>query len=254
MLVKVLASGSEGNCTFIKTKNKKILIDLGMNNKYITSKLDELGVKPSEIDYVFITHTHSDHTGAMKQFFKNNSPFVFLDNKALSELECLENYPNLNFDDGVLNFGDIEVESFRTSHDAPGSRGYIVREGDVSCVYITDTGYVKDRLFKKLSNHSVYIFESNHDIELLMHGKYPPWLKRRVRGDEGHLSNNQCAFYLSRLIGPNTKKIILAHLSKENNSEELALATLKESFKDNEIDFDDILVAKQKEVVGCEVK
>ena len=87
-----------------------------------------------------------------------------------------------------------------------------------------------------------------------MHGKYPPWLKRRVRGDEGHLSNNQCAFYLSRLIGPNTKKIILAHLSKENNSEELALATLKESFSDNEIMFDDILIAKQKEVVGCEVK
>ena len=77
MLVSVLASGSEGNCTLIKTKNKNILIDLGMNNKYIVSKLAELDIKASEIDYVFITHTHSDHTGAMKQFFKKNQPLVF---------------------------------------------------------------------------------------------------------------------------------------------------------------------------------
>ena len=253
MLVAVLASGSEGNCTYIQTKDKKILIDLGMNNKYITTKLEELGVTPDEIDYLLITHTHSDHIGAMKQFFKKHSPFVFVDEAAMKELDFISDYENLCHDDGVLEFGSISIEPFRTSHDAPGARGYIIREEDKSCVYITDTGYIKDRLFKKLSNHTIYIFESNHDIELLMHGRYPSWLKRRVRGDEGHLSNNQAAFYLSKLIGPDTKKVILAHLSKENNSEELALATVLEGLKDNEVDFSDIEIAKQREKIECEV-
>lgn len=254
MKVTVLASGSEGNATLIQTSKKNILIDLGMNNKYITTKLEEVNLLPSEIDYVLITHGHTDHTGAMKQFFKKNSPFLFVDKEVMKDISFMEDYANISFDDGLLNFGDIEIETFRTSHDAPGSRGYIVREGDISCVYITDTGYVKDKLFTKLSNHSVYIFESNHDIELLMHGKYPSWLKRRIRADEGHLSNNQCAFYLSKFIGPKTKKVFLAHLSKENNSPELALSTVREGLHNNNVLFDDIEIALQNEKVGCEIR
>lgn len=253
MLVSVLASGSEGNSTFIQTKNKKILIDLGMNNKYITTKLAELNVLPSEIDYVFITHTHSDHTGAMKQFFKKNSPIVFLAEEMMGELPFLEDYPNLCFDKGPFNFDSLVVEPFKTSHDAPGSRGYIIKEDDSSFVYVTDTGYINHRLFDKLYNHTIYVFESNHDIELLMHGKYPSWLKARIRGDKGHLSNNQCAFYLSKLIGPDTKEVVLAHLSKENNDPELALETVKEGLKENDVTFDKIIVATQKERTDCVV-
>lgn len=251
MLVSVLASGSEGNCTFIQTKNKKILIDLGMNNKYITSKLAEIDVLPSEIDYVFITHTHADHTGAMKTFFKNNTPFVFLDEKMLPELEFLNDYPNLCFDNSTLNFDGLTVEILKTSHDAPGSRAYIFREDDSSVVYITDTGYINQKYFDKLTNLSLYIFESNHDVEMLMHGKYPSWLKARIRNDEGHLSNNQCAFYLSKFIGPNTKEVVLAHISKENNTPEIALDTLKSSLSENNINFNNIIVAKQGERTDC---
>lgn len=251
MLVSVLASGSEGNSTFIQTKNKKILIDIGMNNKYIVSKLAELNVSPSEIDYVFITHTHADHTGAMKVFFKNNNPYVFLDEKMMSELDFLCDYPNLCFDKGPLYFDTLMVEIFKTSHDAPGSRGYIFKEEGESFVYVTDTGYINHKLFDQLSNHSLYVFESNHDVEMLMHGRYPAWLKKRVRSDEGHLSNQQSAFYLTKLIGPNTKEVVLAHLSKENNDPELAVSTLKESLKQNHIEFDNIKIAKQRERVDC---
>lgn len=251
MLVSVLASGSEGNCTFIQTATKKILIDIGMNNKYIVSKLAELNVSPADIDYVFITHTHADHTGAMKVFFKSNTPMVFLDERMLPELEFLSNYPNLCFDKGPLNFDTLTVEIIKTSHDAPGSRGYIFKENNESAVYITDTGYINHKLFDRLSNHSIYIFESNHDVEMLMHGKYPAWLKARVRGDEGHLSNQQSAFYLSKFIGPKTKEVILAHISKENNDPELAIDTLKEALKENNIEFNNIVVAKQRERVDC---
>ncbi len=251
MLVSVLASGSEGNCTFIQTKNKKILIDLGMNNKYITSKLAEINVLPTDIDYVFITHTHADHTGAMKVFFKNNKPFVFLDERMLPEIDFMNDYPNLCFDSGVLNFDGLSVEILKTSHDAPGSRAYIFREDNSSVVYITDTGYINQRYFDKLTNLSLYIFESNHDVEMLMHGRYPSWLKARIRNDEGHLSNNQCAFYLSKFIGPNTKEVVLAHISKENNTPEIALDTLKSSLVENNIDFNNIIVAKQRERTDC---
>lgn len=253
MLVSVLASGSEGNATFIKTKNKKILIDLGMNNKYITSKLEEIGENPDEIDYVFLTHTHKDHIGAMKVFFKKNTPIVFLDEKMLPELSFMEDYPNLIFDEGPLHFEGLTVEIIKTSHDAPGSRAYIFREDSSSCVYITDTGYINQKYFKQLSNLSLYIFESNHDVEMLMHGTYPTWLKKRIRNDEGHLSNNQCAFYLSKFIGPDTKEVILAHLSKENNDPNLAIDTLKESLIDNEIEFNNIKVAKQNERTDSDV-
>lgn len=253
MLVSVLASGSEGNCTFIQTNDKKILIDLGMNNKYIVTKLAELNVDPKEIDYVFITHTHSDHTGAMKQFFKENAPMVFLDKSMLKELPFLEDYPNLCFDDKDLEYGSLTIEIFRTSHDAPGSRGYIFKEGESSVVYVTDTGYINHRLFDKLYNHSLYIFESNHDVELLMHGRYPSWLKARIRSDHGHLSNQQSAFYLSKLIGPKTKEVVLAHLSDENNSPELALETVRNGLRENDIEFDNLIVAHQKEKTDCVV-
>lgn len=251
MLVSVLASGSEGNSTFIQTESKKILIDLGMNNKYIVEKLSELNVKPEEIDYVFITHGHSDHTGAMKTFFKNNHPLVFLDEKMMIDLPFLEDYDNLCFDKGILNFDTLNVEVFKTSHDAPGSRGYIFRENGKSAVYVTDTGYINHKLFEKLSNLNIYVFESNHDIELLMHGKYPAWLKTRIRSDEGHLSNAQSAFYLSKLIGPDTKEVVLAHLSKENNDPDLALQTVLEGLKENNVNFNNIKIAKQRERVDC---
>ena len=227
MLVSVLASGSEGNSTYINIGGKHVLIDLGMNNKYIVSKLSELNVHPSQIDYVFITHTHSDHTGAMKVFFKQNTPMVFVDEKMMVELPFLENYPNLCFDSGVMEFGSFTVEPFRTSHDAPGSRGYIFRENDKSFVYVTDTGYINHKLFDKLSNHDLYVFESNHDVEMLMEGPYPYHLKQRILKDTGHLSNEDSSKYLSHFIGNNTSCVVLAHLSETNNNEDIALCEFK---------------------------
>ena len=136
---------------------------------------------------------------------------------------------------------------FHTSHDAPASRGYIIKDGEESFVYITDTGYINQRLFKKLYNHNKYVFESNHDVELLMHGRYPQWLKSRILSDKGHLSNAQAGFYLSKIIGPDTKKIALAHLSKENNDPDVALKEVKSILKENDVKFNNFVIAKQRE-------
>lgn len=249
MLVSVLASGSEGNSTYINTGTKKILIDIGMNYKYIKEKLAEINVSPNEIDFVLITHTHKDHIGAMKTFFSHHTPYVYLDTKMLPELDFLNDYPNLVFDDNNELLDNFSLTIFKTSHDAPGARGYIIKCENESTVYVTDTGYINHKFHELLSNHTYYVFESNHDIELLMHGRYPSWLKKRVSSDLGHLSNSQAAFYLSRFVGPDTKEICLAHLSKENNDPELALSTIKDYFKENNIKFDNFIIAKQRERV-----
>lgn len=247
MLVSVLASGSKGNSTLIKTDKLNILVDVGMNLKYIKEKLEEIGVGLNEINYIFLTHTHKDHIGALSTFVKKYKPIICLGHKMLEDLDFLENYDDIVLLQDTIDLDELHVDIINTSHDTSESKGYVFTTKDSSLVYITDTGYINNKYFKKLYNKNMYIIESNHDVEMLMHGKYPKWLKQRVLSDKGHLSNQACSFYLSKLIGNNTKKVILAHLSHENNTEEIALATLKSTLKEYNIEFEDINVAKQHE-------
>ena len=247
MLVSVLASGSKGNSTLITTDRVKILIDAGKNQKYLETALNQINLSLKDIDYILITHTHADHTSALKTIVKSHKPTIVLTELMYQDLDYLKNYENILLLTDNLELEDLVIENIKTSHDTSDSRGYIVTQGNSSVVQITDTGYLNQKYFKKLQNKTIYIFESNHNIELLMHGRYPKWLKARVSSDVGHLSNESSAFYLTKLIGENTKEIILAHLSEENNTPELALETLNNEFAENNIKFNNIVVAKQEE-------
>lgn len=247
MLVSVLASGSKGNSTLITTDRVKILIDAGKNQKYLETALNQINLSLKDIDYILITHTHADHTSALKTIVKSHKPTIVLTELMYKDLDYLKNYENILLLTDNLELEDLVIENIKTSHDTSDSRGYIVTQGNSSVVQITDTGYLNQKYFKKLQNKTIYIFESNHNIEMLMHGRYPKWLKARVSSDVGHLSNESSAFYLTKLIGENTKEIILAHLSEENNTPELALETLNKEFAENNIKFNNIVVAKQEE-------
>lgn len=247
MLVSVLASGSKGNSTLITTYRVKILIDAGKNQKYLENKLNQINLSLKDIDYILITHTHADHTSSLKTIVKSYKPKIILTELMYQDLDYLKNYENILFLTDNLELEDLVIENIKTSHDTSDSRGYIITQGNSSVVQITDTGYLNQKYFKKLQNKTIYIFESNHNIEMLMHGRYPKWLKARVSSDVGHLSNESSAFYLTKLIGENTKEIILAHLSEENNTPELALETLNKEFAENNIKFSNIVVAKQEE-------
>jgi len=247
MLVSVLASGSKGNSTLIKTEKLNILIDAGMNLKYLKEQLLQADTKLEDINYIFLTHTHKDHVGALNTLIKNNKPILCMGSKMFSDLEYLNDYRDIIILIDEIDLEDVHVDVIKTSHDTSESMGYVFTSKDSSLVYITDTGYINNRYFKKIYNKNMYILESNHDVEMLMHGKYPKWLKQRVLSDKGHLSNQACSFYLSKLIGNNTKKVILAHLSHENNTEQIALSTLKSTLKEYNIDFRDIIIAKQNE-------
>ena len=248
MLITIFASGSEGNITLLQINDKKILIDIGMNYKYLSESLSSYNLLPKDITHILITHAHKDHVGALDTFIKHNNPIIYITPDALKEVVLLKNYDNLSFEDKKFNIDeDIEVETFNTSHDAKGSRGYIINYKGKSLVYVTDTGYINQKNISKITNKDAYIFESNHNTEMLMHGKYPNWLKQRVISDEGHLSNEQAAYYLTKVIGDNTKKIVLAHLSKENNTPEIALETVTSTLTNEGIKLPDIVCAKQRD-------
>ena len=243
----VLASGSEGNVIYVETEKHKILLDIGTTVKYIKERLSELSVSIEEIDYVFITHVHDDHVKALKGLLKKYKPTICVSPKMFSELEILRVYDNVILYDDVVYLDDVSIENIKTSHDTSDSRSFILKSNGRSLVYLTDTGFVNQKYFKKLENKNVYLFESNHDIEMLLNGPYPKWLKDRVMGPYGHLSNKDSSIYLAKLIGPSTHKILLMHLSHHNNTEEIALSTIEETFKEYDVNFNDIACARQKE-------
>ncbi len=248
MKITVLGSGSKGNSTYIDLGNKKILIDVGFSYKQIKEKLKVINVDPKEIDAVLITHDHSDHTYGLKVFLKEVKPDLFITKEVEKEVLGFSYDKSIYLLDENYYFGTL-FKLIPTSHDAITSNGFLIENEDDSLVYITDTGYINLRHISYLKNKSYYIIESNHDTEKLIKGPYPEYLQRRILSDKGHLSNELCAGYLSRLIGENTKKVVLAHLSETNNTEELAFTTNERILKENGIEFDNIVCASEEEVL-----
>ena len=246
MKVCVLSSGSKGNTTYIECGNTKILIDAGNCCKYITDKLNDMGIKGNEIDAIFMTHTHSDHIKGLRVFVNKFNPLIFVTKDMLVDLDYISNYSIIAKNE--FNFKDIDIEVIKTSHDAPGSVGYVFSSNGKSIVYITDTGYIREKDFDTLKNKTLYVFESNHDVEKLMDNpNYPHHVKIRILSDKGHLSNIDSSKYMAKFIGSNTKYVVLSHLSEQNNTEDLAISTLKNTLKEKNIDFNCISVARQNE-------
>lgn len=224
MKVIVLSSGSKGNTTYIETQTTKILIDIGNTCKYITEKLSTIGVTLGEINAILITHTHTDHIKGLKTFTNNYSAPIYITEKMHPKIPYVKQYKYI--ESSLITIRDIKINIIKTSHDAEDSVGYIINNNDKSIVYITDTGYINKKYHPMLSNRDIYIMESNHDVEMLNNGTYPFPLRQRILSDKGHLSNHDSAKYIGDFIGPKTTNIVLAHLSHENNTPELAKETL----------------------------
>ncbi|HFH9837064.1 TPA: MBL fold metallo-hydrolase [Streptococcus suis] len=227
----ILASGSSGNCFYLETPKKKILVDAGLSGKKITSLLAEIDRKPEDIDAILVTHEHSDHIQGIgvlarkygMDIYANELTWQAMDGK-LGKIDVAQKHV---FELGVTKtFGDLDIESFGVSHDAASPQFYRFMKDDKSFVMLTDTGYVSDRMVGIVENADGYLIESNHDIEILRAGSYSWNLKQRILSDKGHLCNEDGADAMIRSLGNRTKKIYLGHLSKENNIKELAHMTM----------------------------
>ncbi len=245
MKVSVLTSGSQGNSTYIETKKHKILIDLGITTNNISKRLNNIGVDIADIDTVIISHTHADHISGLDSFMKKYKAKIYLSEKMIKEIPSFIDNPKIILYEDDICLDDILISSFKSSHDSNDARNFIISSGQKQIGYITDTGYINKKHFKRLENLELYLFESNHDIEMLMNGPYPTWLKRRVLGSYGHLSNRDAAIYLAKLIGPKTKNIVLIHLSQKNNKPQIALATINEVFAEYGLVLPKIICAEQ---------
>ncbi|WP_088839290.1 MBL fold metallo-hydrolase [Listeria sp. ILCC792] len=223
----ILASGSSGNATLIETDDQKILVDCGLSGKKMEGLFKQIDRDISEVDAILITHEHSDHIkglGVLARKYKlpiyaNEKTWRAMDNM-IGEVSSDQKF---QFDmETVKSFGHLQVESFGVSHDAAEPMFYIFHNGNKKFVMITDTGYVSDRMKGHIKNADAYLFESNHDVEMLRMGRYPWNVKRRILGDEGHVSNEDAGIAMSEVIGDQTKRIYLGHLSKDNNMKDLA--------------------------------
>lgn len=233
----ILASGSKGNCCIVESKDTAIMIDCGMSKKYLFDALKKINLNIDDINALLITHTHSDHISQLKHF--KSIPTYSMCDLEVDELIKVEAYQ-------VIEINNIKVKILPTSHDCDNSIGFVIFDDDESLVYITDTGYVMDNVKKEIINKNYYIFESNHDIEMLMETNRPIYVKQRIISDIGHLCNEDSATILDEVVGDETKEIILAHISEEGNSYEQALKVANEIIKKNI----NIRVAKQNEIVS----
>ncbi len=213
MIITNLASGSKGNATLIELDNKNILIDIGLP---ILNLEKRLGRPFPKIDILIITHTHVDHIKGLKSIIRKQNPIIYTIENDLNEKVLSNKISNQT----TIDEGDLHIELFALSHDVPCAGVYLEYKNK-ELVYITDTGYIKDKLLKKYKNKDIYIIESNYEEEMLRNGKYPYHLKQRIRSDRGHISNEDTCKYLKKLIGDKTKYILLAHLSEENNTSEV---------------------------------
>ena len=223
-----LFSGSKRNCTLVDTGETKILIDCGGTAKAICTALEQVGYRPDEICAVFITHEHSDHICALPALAKKYGFTVHITDASagkftsgtypgLSErMERHENEFTVSFPDGT------EVEAFSVTHDSICCVGYKISKNGHSVGITTDIGYVTQRVYDELFGCEKVIMEANHDREMLKNGPYPAPLKSRILSDSGHLSNDDCAEICAALARSGTKSFMLAHLSEENNTPQIA--------------------------------
>ncbi|HCC00435.1 MAG TPA: MBL fold metallo-hydrolase [Ruminococcaceae bacterium] len=226
-----LFSGSSGNCTFVEGENGGILIDAGGSLRKIATTLQALGTDITHIRAIFLTHEHIDHIKALPMLFKKWKIPVFATPGTVagvcdrfSELERSQ-FQQLDTN-ATAEIAGMSITSFATSHDSKESVGFhLCLPNHEQIAVATDLGFVDDAVRDSLCGCRVVMLESNHDIEMLKKGRYPVFLKRRILSAVGHLSNRDCASLLPDLVDSGTEHIVLAHLSKDNNSPRLALQT-----------------------------
>lgn len=244
-----LYSGSSGNCFFIQSENSKILIDAGVSCKKIETSLQtDFNLSLNDIDAIFVTHEHIDHTKSLNLISSKYNLPVYASNGTWNALtEKTQKISNENkhiFElDKSFEFKDLRIFPFATPHDAAEPCGFNIYNGNSKISVATDLGYIDDKIFNNLKDSSFLMLESNYEPNILKVSSYPYRLKQRIMSKSGHLSNNEASTTISKLIDYGLKDVLLIHLSKENNVPEIAYETVVENLKKTNYSLDSLNVA-----------
>lgn len=217
-----LFSGSTGNSTYIGTKNGAVLVDAGASMKRIMEALEQVGGSAYELKAIAVTHQHIDHITGLRPLLNKLKIPLIANEKTIDALSAANKIPagtSVIAIDDTTEVDGIIINRFATSHDCDGSSGYsFILPDQKKFTLCTDLGIVTDVVRNALNGSDLVLLESNHDVEMLKRGPYPPELKIRIMSDKGHISNNVCAAELVTLLKNGTKRFILGHLSQNNNT------------------------------------
>ncbi len=254
-----IASGSSGNCVYVGSEATHLLVDVGISGKRTESGLRELGLTGHDIDGILITHEHADHISGLGVISRKYGIPVYAtagtiaalrENPGLRDLDPELFHPVQ--EDRKMTLKDLVIDPMRISHDAAQPVGYRISYGKKKVAICTDLGVYNDYTVECLKGMDALLLEANHDVNMLQVGPYPYYLKQRILGDRGHLSNENSGRLLCRVLHDGLQTVLLGHLSKENNLPELAYESVRMEIAmgDNPYkagDFD-IRVAKRSEI------
>ena len=225
-----LFSGSSGNSLFVSSGDTKILVDAGLSGKRVEQALAQIDELAGQIGGILVTHEHRDHihgVGVLSRRYHIPIYANFATWEAMrADLGKIDEANVQVFETGSpFVVGDFRINAFRTSHDAAESVGFVIEDGRASVGIATDTGIVTEDIVTALKGRDLVVIESNHDPSMLEAGSYPFPLKQRIKGDRGHLSNEICGETVKTLVKAGLDKVVLGHLSEENNYPLLAYQT-----------------------------
>ena len=254
-----IASGSSGNCIYVGSDATHLLVDIGISGKRAESGLSELELTGRDIDGILITHEHADHIQGLGVISRKYEIPIYATPgtiRAIKECSSLGKMDEALFheinEDKKFIIKDLTINPMRISHDAAQPVGYRISYGEKKVAVCTDLGTYNDYTVECLKGMDELLLEANHDVNMLQVGPYPYYLKQRILGDRGHLSNENSGRLLCRVLHDRLKAVVLGHLSKENNLPELAFESVRMevTMGDNPYtagDFD-IRVARRDEV------
>jgi phosphoribosyl 1,2-cyclic phosphodiesterase len=248
----ILGSGSAGNCALVETPKTRLLIDGGLSAKQIAERLQRCGVDPLGIDGILLTHEHGDHAGGLDVWCKKFQTPVYcnrLTAEALRRDQKNAKDWRLFVTGGEFSIGDVTIETIPVPHDAVEPVGFVLHYGREALGLLTDLGFATKLVHERMRAAQTVVIETNHDEKLLQNDTKRPWsVKQRIMSRHGHLSNAAAAAVLAELLEGKLRRAVLGHLSRDCNSPELAVGTVRSQLDARGATQIDVLCATQREI------
>lgn len=241
--MSVLASGSTGNATYVESDKGSLLVDAGLTGKKMEGLFSQIDKEIKNVNGILVTHEHADHIKGLGVLARKYGLPIYANEKTWSAIEKKDS--RIPMDQKFIfnpyetkSLAGFDVESFNVSHDAIDPQFYVFHNNSKKFTILTDTGYVSDRMKGIIKGSDAFMFESNHDVDMLRMCRYPWKTKQRILSDMGHVSNEDAGLAMTDVITDNTKRIYLSHLSQDNNMKDLARMSVGQVLKEHDIDSD----------------